>query len=110
MLLQDGHSFSSVVDIIGARTSSEGAAVETALRAFVDELEREDLLVRTDQAAPSAVSAPTPVASGDERPAFVAPVISKFTDMEDLLLLDPIHEVDEMGWPHRKPEPTGNDA
>jgi hypothetical protein len=28
--------------------------------------------------------------------------LQKFTDMQELLLLDPIHEVDERGWPHRK--------
>jgi hypothetical protein len=26
-------------------------------------------------------------------------MLQKFTDMQDLLLLDPIHEVDESGWP-----------
>lgn len=34
---------------------------------------------------------------------FVAPILTAFTDMEDLLLLDPIHEVDEeTGWPRPK--------
>lgn len=28
------------------------------------------------------------------------PVLERFTDMEDLLLLDPVHEVDDQGWPH----------
>ena len=30
------------------------------------------------------------------------PVLEKFTDMEQALLLDPIHEVDEKGWPYNK--------
>ena len=36
------------------------------------------------------------------------PVIEAFTDMEDLLLIDPIHDVsEEVGWPMQKPpEPT----
>ncbi|WP_309386008.1 PqqD family protein [Cerasicoccus frondis] len=25
-----------------------------------------------------------------------------YTDMKDLLMLDPIHEVEEAGWPHRR--------
>ena len=34
---------------------------------------------------------------------FQSPEIQKFTDMEDLLLIDPIHEVDEeAGWPNIK--------
>jgi hypothetical protein len=28
------------------------------------------------------------------------PPISKFTDMQDIILLDPVHEVDARGWPH----------
>lgn len=31
---------------------------------------------------------------------FVAPAIQKFTDMEAMLLLDPIHDVDDEGWPN----------
>jgi len=31
---------------------------------------------------------------------FAPPVLSKYTDMEQLLLLDPIHEMDETGWPN----------
>lgn len=30
---------------------------------------------------------------------FEEPIFHKYTDMEDLLLLDPIHDVDETGWP-----------
>ncbi len=31
--------------------------------------------------------------------------MNKYTDMQDLLLLDPIHEVDETkGWPTRDPK------
>ena len=33
-----------------------------------------------------------------------APVLNKYSDMQDLLLLDPIHDVDEeAGWPTNKP-------
>jgi hypothetical protein len=30
--------------------------------------------------------------------------LHKYTDMEELLLLDPIHDVDETGWPNKSPE------
>jgi hypothetical protein len=33
---------------------------------------------------------------------FIKPVLSKYTDMQDLLLLDPIHDVDDSGWPSIK--------
>jgi len=38
---------------------------------------------------------------------YQAPAISKYSDMEDLIMLDPIHEVDESGWPNPKPD-TGS--
>jgi len=35
---------------------------------------------------------------------FAPPVLEVYTDMQDLLLLDPIHDVDEtVGWPSPKP-------
>ncbi|MBX3014591.1 MAG: hypothetical protein KF832_23935 [Caldilineaceae bacterium] len=39
-----------------------------------------------------------------QRPShtFETPVLNEFTDMQERLLLDPIHEVDHAGWPHRK--------
>ena len=36
------------------------------------------------------------------RPAFVAPALTRYTDVKDLLVLDPVHDVDEMGWPTPK--------
>lgn len=30
-----------------------------------------------------------------------APVFERFTDMQDILLLDPVHDVTDAGWPHR---------
>lgn len=45
---------------------------------------------------------------GADRPAidsppcgpWAAPVLEAYDDMADLVLLDPIHQVDESGWPH----------
>ena len=35
--------------------------------------------------------------------AWAEPKFEKFDDMQDFLLVDPIHEVDETGWPSPKP-------
>ncbi|MCK5811893.1 MAG: PqqD family protein [Clostridiales bacterium] len=35
---------------------------------------------------------------------YIAPLIEEFDDMREMLLLDPIHEVKEEGWPHKKDE------
>lgn len=36
--------------------------------------------------------------------AYEEPVLNKYTDMEELLLLDPVHDVEEAGWPHARPD------
>ncbi|MCB0518986.1 MAG: PqqD family protein [Saprospiraceae bacterium] len=43
-----------------------------------------------------------PAASPNGKPSFPATDYEKFTNMQDILLLDPIHDVGELGWPHRK--------
>lgn len=34
--------------------------------------------------------------------AFESILFEKYDDMKELILLDPIHEVDARGWPHQK--------
>ncbi|MEO9965295.1 MAG: PqqD family protein [Reichenbachiella sp.] len=65
---------------------------------MVDELLTEGLLIEQEGAA----TKPANVTFRHE--AFVTPALNKFTDMQDLLLLDPIHDVDATGWPMQKEE------
>ena len=83
--------------------------VEQAVHQLLDELRREELILPLppDPSGPAISAADaSPAADGSQgnRPAFQAPVLQTYTDMEDLLLLDPIHEVDESGWPNRPPD------
>jgi hypothetical protein len=38
-----------------------------------------------------------------EAPGRVPLVLHRYTDMQDLIVIDPIHDVDESGWPNRRP-------
>lgn len=64
------------------------------------------LMVVDDGSEPTSATAPDaddvlgPVAEGR---TFVPTVFLGFDDMESLLLLDPVHEVDDKGWPHAAP-------
>ena len=73
--------------------AAEAAAV---MKAFLQELHREQLIVVDAVSELVADAAPLPQAK-------LKPTLQKFTDLQDLLMLDPIHEVDEQGWPHPKP-------
>lgn len=39
---------------------------------------------------------------------FEPPIINKYSDMQELLILDPIHDVSDAGWPNPKPENEKN--
>jgi hypothetical protein len=34
-----------------------------------------------------------------DRSAWLTPVLEVFTDLQDLILVDPIHDADDLGWP-----------
>ena len=71
-------------------------AVEQAVKQFIEELIAEDLIVPDAAAQPLKPGG----ACGAARKPFAPPILHKFTDMQELLLIDPIHEVDETGWPN----------
>jgi hypothetical protein len=67
------------------------------VRRFLAELAREELIVAADGGETLELATGDTNGSG----SFPEPVLTKYTDMQELLLLDPIHEVDERGWPNR---------
>ena len=104
--LAAGGSLADAATDVAAAYDAERDAIDDALSALVVELEREGLLI-PDGARGEGVVASTPAAdrsaeAGCGRRPFTAPVLQKFSDMQELLLLDPIHEVDETGWPSVK--------
>ncbi|MGQ0830922.1 MAG: PqqD family protein [Microthrixaceae bacterium] len=86
------------IDSIAAALTAAGmpAADATAgVDALVEQLASEGLIVVADEATPA--DAPALAAPPDP---LDPPSLEKFTDMQDLILLDPVHEVDERGWPN----------
>jgi len=69
---------------------------------FIADLLERALLVPLAAGEPaSAASSPAASAPAAKTP-FSAPVLDTYADMQDILLLDPIHEVDDQGWPHQR--------
>jgi Coenzyme PQQ synthesis protein D (PqqD) len=95
-----GASLGETIADAAARYDAPAAAVERAVTTFVDELRREELVVAE---AANGAERPGPTRTNGApaaRVTFTEPVLNKYTDMQELLLLDPIHEVDESGWPN----------
>jgi hypothetical protein len=76
------------------------------IKHFLGELRREGLIVPMEDASAAETTSGKIVTNGRDtsRIRFAPPVIHKYNDMQDLLLLDPIHDVGEMGWPAMKTE------
>lgn len=106
ILLGHGSSQEDIVDTLARRYDTPQADVTQVVEDFIAELLEEKLIVATD--APVDLFSNGEVSSnglGSPPSDFEVPVLRTFTDMQDLLMLDPIHEVDDMGWPNAKPDP-----
>jgi len=91
--------FPEIVARIETAYEGSNGEVETSVSRFLGELETEGLIVPADGERPTP-SAPSASADTVSRMPFVTPSFVKFTDMQDIILLDPVHEVDARGWPH----------
>jgi len=99
-LLESSTTVDHVVDRLMDGEATPREAVESAVRRFVDELLSEDLLreAEGDGARPTELA---PEHGGTANGKFVEPKLEKYTDMQDLVRLDPVHEVGPQGWPNR---------
>ena len=71
---------------------------------FLKQLEDEELIVSAGAAEQASQDMPGAPDTKGSRLAMPMPILNKYADMQDLLLLDPIHEVDASGWPSQKTE------
>ena len=94
-ILAGGGSLDAAVRAVVDRFDVEPETARNDVESFADQLVQERLLEPGDT-APVPVSAPARVGPTRE---YRPPSVERFDDLEELLLLDPIHEVDEAGWP-----------
>lgn len=95
----------SLIALLSRRYAAKPQSVRVDVARFVQELTREALVVREERAGPSGL--PVGDTAGGPPDAYAPPELRKYEDMRDLLLLDPIHEVDPAGWPVTRPEGSG---
>jgi hypothetical protein len=96
--LDGGAGLDGAIDAVAAAYAVERAQLAGPAQALVAQLADEGIVVAIDgtAAANGSVNGATPPAKPYE-----APALSKYTDMQELLLLDPVHEVDGAGWPNK---------
>ncbi len=93
----DGASFDDVARLLTTLYTIPADVAARDLRAFTNELTTRDLLVACppSQGAVDAAAPATPTAT------YSPPALQSYNDLQELFLLDPVHEVDAAaGWPH----------
>ena len=99
--LMRGASQTDIVAQIAQNYIGERALIEQGVNQLLSEMQTEGLIAPVTAERANAASA-APIAPPAPTENFQAPVLEKYSDMQDLLLLDPIHEVDDAGWPVAK--------
>jgi hypothetical protein len=103
--VERGTTSSEIEADLAAHFEGDRDAMAQAASIFLCELEREGIVLVTIEAGESVAATPTSLAASPTPSAmrpFETPTLQKYTDMQELLLLDPIHEVDDAGWPKTK--------
>lgn len=105
-LIAQETSWKQLVQNLSEQFSCEPPSVEETITEFIRELREEELILSQESAdqVDNSLFAKKAMTNDAENGhfAFEKPILQKFTDMQDFLLVDPIHEVNETGWPHRK--------
>lgn len=96
-LLGRGLSTGAIVAELAERYETERQTVASAIEPVLAQLIEEGVLVPDPDPAPTGDGAARERAAG----TFTEPALERFDDMQDFLLIDPIHEVAETGWPQR---------
>jgi DNA-binding NarL/FixJ family response regulator len=107
--IEKGLSNRQIVQAISNQYAGNQEEISTGIEKLIDDLKTERLIVPGEPSSEhnhaAAINQAIPAVP---KPEFVPPVLNKYTDMEDLLLLDPIHDVDETGWPNTNPSNAGD--
>jgi hypothetical protein len=101
-LLDVGMPVEQVIATLSQRYLGDPQEVTAGVRTLIEKLQEENLMVVDEGTTIAATNGAVPKALNETTlPPFEFPILQKYTDMEDLLLLDPIHEVDDTGWPNK---------
>lgn len=99
--LQRDEPQANVVAELEGRYAAADGEIEEAVSQLLGELEAASLVV-SENGGPSGPAEVRPRFDGEREP-FAPPGFTAYTDMQDIILLDPVHEVDPRGWPHEAP-------
>ena len=106
--IERGANANELQDVLLSRYEGSQDEIHNALTDLLLHLQEEGLVKVSSKR--SAELGPDLSAWSGQKTPFVSPKLEKYSDMQDLLLLDPIHEVDDDGWPNKAEGEVSGDA
>jgi len=110
-LIEQGNNAEGIIKRIILKYDGEPQKIEEAIETFLQELQQEGLVVEAhldNSTLPKVEDRQDGSEKKLSRFPFIAPSLQKYNDMQQMLLLDPIHEIDKMGWPKLSHNPPSN--
>ncbi|TMC48069.1 MAG: PqqD family protein [Chloroflexi bacterium] len=97
-LVEQSATHDEIVEGLMRRYQGNRADMTDAVHQLLDQLQRARLVISVEDDGAPATVLPAAVA---ECIPFVPPQLETYTDMSEIIRMDPIHDVDpELGWPH----------
>lgn len=103
--IEKGLSADEIIQIIVDSYEGISKEIKQGVEALIEQLLEEEIILSvSDSLSEKRQVFDVNINSqeGQKKLRFEVPKLQKYTDMQDLLTLDPIHDVDETGWPNRK--------
>lgn len=103
-LVEKGANANELQNVILQTYQGDAHEIDRGVEELLAQLQQENLIVPIDGAG-DRFELQAPDKTNHEKPSFNPPSLNKYSDMQELLLLDPIHDVDDAGWPKPNPDP-----
>jgi hypothetical protein len=100
--IEQGKTYQQLLELVKRAFPTASEDLLAAIDPFIDDLIIHELIREVLMESAGALSDQVALPQAEGMREFRAPVLNVYPDMKDLLLLDPIHDVDEVGWPTPK--------
>jgi len=96
-----GSSPQAIAAKLAAKYDAPVSTIEQDVRTFISQLVDQLMVVAID--GPGVPPTPEPIEAESLRAPYTAPTLESFSDLDGLVLIDPVHDVGMAGWPNVAP-------
>ena len=96
--LQQNYSVDEIVADLELLYEVNHDELVSQIHAFIQQLIDRQLIRLSESTEKQSII----MSQDQQKTSFASPVLEIFSDMQEILLLDPVHDVDKAGWPVSK--------